>query len=204
MMDGFQFFPGYLDVEEQAMLRDALRDCLRVAPLYRPEMPRTGAPFSVRMSNAGCLGWVADRTGGYRYQPNHPVTGEPWPAIPEIALRVWRDVSGYGADPEACLINWYDAEARMGLHTDSDEAAKDAPVVSLSLGDTALFRIETGEEKPKTRSMKLSSGDVVVLGGASRQARHGIDRIQAGSSTLLGAPGRINVTLRRVTLPETG
>lgn len=199
MIDGFQFLPGYLTPAAQADLRDAMRNCLRDSPLYRPQMPSNGKPFSVRMSNAGTLGWVADRVGGYRYQIKHPVTGRPWPAIPEVALAVWRAVSDYPADPEACLINWYDADARMGLHRDADEAARDAPVVSISLGDVGVFRIETGEIRPKTRSIRLASGDVVVLGGQARHARHGIDRILAGSSTLLGVPGRLNVTLRRVT-----
>lgn len=204
MIEGFQYYPSHLDPTIQAELRDAVRLCLRQAPLFRPEMPRTGRPFSVRMSNAGVLGWVADRMGGYRYQPHHPKTGQKWPGIPDQAINVWRSVSDYPMDPEACLINWYDPSARMGLHRDEDEQALKAPVVSISLGDTAIFRIETGEESPKTRTLKLCSGDVVVLGGAARAARHGVDRILAGSSTLFDGSGRLNLTLRRVTLPAFG
>jgi alkylated DNA repair protein (DNA oxidative demethylase) len=163
-------------------------------------MPRTGTPFSVRMTNFGPLGWVSDRAG-YRYQAAHPETGRPWPAIPEAVLAIWHAVSLYGADPEACLVNLYESGAKMGLHQDADEAAKDAPVVSISLGDTALFRIGGPTRGDPTRSLRLSSGDVLVLGGASRHSFHGIDRVYPGTSRLLSGGGRINLTLRRVTPP---
>lgn len=164
-------------------------------------MPRTGKPFSVRMTNCGTLGWVSDRSG-YRYQPFHPVTGAPWPAIPSALLALWRDISGYPHDPEACLVNFYDLDARMGLHRDEDERERAAPVVSVSLGDTCLFRVGGVQRTDPTRSVKLSSGDVVVLGGESRLAFHGVDRIYPGTSTLLAQGGRINLTLRRVTKPD--
>jgi len=197
-LEGFRLFPGHLPSKTQAELAAAVRDCLRSAPLYTPRMPRSGKPFSVRMSNAGSLGWVSDQDGGYRYQAHHPETGVAWPAIPEIALDVWEAVSGYSEPPEACLINWYAPDARMGLHRDTDEEDRDAPVVSISLGDTAIFRIGPKDKAGGTSSMRLSSGDVVVLSGSAREARHGIDRILLGTSTLLDAPGRINLTLRRV------
>lgn len=211
MIGNLRYYPGYLDRDAQVDLVDAIRTCLGEAPLYTPEMPRTGKLFSVRMSNAGPLGWVSDRGGGYRYQAHHPATGRPWPAIPPLLHTLWNELSGYDAPPEACLINWYGPDAKMGLHVDSDEAARDAPVLSVSLGDTAVFRVEVEERKTeprnpkerarKTRSMRLESGDVVLLAGATRNARHGVDRILAGSSTLLNTPGRINLTLRRVTVP---
>ncbi|MEQ8443975.1 MAG: alpha-ketoglutarate-dependent dioxygenase AlkB [Alphaproteobacteria bacterium] len=199
-LQGFGLHPGHLDAGAQAALTAAVRDCLRAAPLFRPVMPRTGKPFSVRMSNAGPLGWVSDRDG-YRYQPHHPETGRPWPPIPQIALDVWQAVSGYPHPPEACLINWYAPDARMGLHRDTDEAARDAPVVSISLGDTAIFRIGPRDRSGGTKSVRLTSGDVAVLAGDARESRHGIDRILPGTSTLLDAPGRINLTLRRVRIP---
>ncbi len=198
--DGFEYLPGFLDQAAQARLVACLRQAVKEAPFFTPVMPRTGKPFSVAMSNCGALGWVSDRAG-YRYQAHHPATGRPWPAIPDEVLDVWRAVSGYGALPEACLINHYRAGARMGLHRDADEEDFSAPVVSISLGDFALFRIGGAERKGPTRSLRLASGDVVVLGGAARLAYHGIDRVIAGSSTLIKGGGRLNLTLRRVTKP---
>jgi alkylated DNA repair protein (DNA oxidative demethylase) len=163
-------------------------------------MPRTGKPFSVRMSNCGVLGWVSDETG-YRYQPAHPETGRPWPAMPPRLLDAWQALAGYPHPPEACLINLYDAAAKMGLHQDRDEDDLDAPVLSLSLGDTAVFRVGGVARSDRSVSVKLQSGDALSFGGPARLAFHGIDRIIAGSSTLLPQGGRINLTLRRVTRP---
>lgn len=198
---GFRLHPGHLDRAAQEALVATLRALIRQAPLFQPAMPRTGKPFSVRMTNFGALGWVSDQAGGYRYQSTHPVTGAPWPPIPEAALAVWRRLSGYAHPPEACLVNWYDAGARMRLHQDRDEAALEAPVVSISLGDSCRFRVGGVERGQPTRSFELRSGDVVVFGGPARLAFHGVDRILPGTSTLLGAPGRLNLTLRRVTRP---
>lgn len=198
--DGFILLPGYFDrAAQESLLADVLGG-IEAAPLYQPSMPRTGAPLSVQMSNFGPLGWIADRKG-YRYEPVHPVTGTPWPPLPQALLELWETVSGWPQPPQACLINIYRPGTRMGLHIDADEDARDAPVVSISLGDRARFRLGGPERKSPTRSMVLSSGDVVVLGGASRRFYHGVDRIYPGTSTLLPepfGPGRINLTLRRV------
>jgi alkylated DNA repair protein (DNA oxidative demethylase) len=174
-----------------------VREAIREAPLYTPTMPRTGQPFSVRMTNCGPLGWVSD-AGGYRYQPTHPATGRPWPPIPALALRAWRELAEDAAAAEACLINVYVPTARMGLHQDRDEKDFSAPVLSLSLGDTCLFRVGGTRRSDPTRSFRLASGDAVVLGGEARLAFHGVDRIIPGTSTLLPEGGRINLTLRRV------
>jgi alkylated DNA repair protein (DNA oxidative demethylase) len=198
---GVTHWPGYLDPAAQAALVGELREVARLAPFYVPRMPRTGKPFSVKMTNCGSLGWVSDERG-YRYQPEHPQTGEPWPPMPALLLRAWRELAAYPHPPEACLINFYGPEAKMGLHQDRDEADLDAPVLSLSLGDTAVFRIGGAGRGDKTRSLKLASGDALSFGGAARLAYHGIDRILAGSSSLLPQPGRINLTLRRVTRPS--
>jgi alkylated DNA repair protein (DNA oxidative demethylase) len=200
---GLKVHPGLLDRQAQERLVAELRTAVRQAPFFTPSMPRTGKPFSVRMTNLGPLGWVSDRDGGYRYQAAHPETGEPWPPIPEMVLDVWRQVSGYPHPPEACLVNYYAPSARMGLHQDRDEQDFSAPVVSISLGDTCLFRVGGTDRKDPTRSIKLASGDVVVLGGEARLAFHGVDRLYPGTSTLLSewfpGGGRINLTLRRVT-----
>jgi len=197
---GLVYHPGYLSRPEQEALLDSLRQVLHDAPLYTPCMPRSGKPFSVRMTNCGALGWVADQAG-YRYQPHHPETGQPWPAMPPRVLRAWEDLAGYPHPPEACLVNYYAEAAKMGLHQDRDEADFDAPVVSLSLGDTAVFRYGGTQRGDPTKSVKLASGDAIVFGGESRLIFHGIDRLQRGSSTLLPDGGRINLTLRRVSAP---
>jgi alkylated DNA repair protein (DNA oxidative demethylase) len=200
MKPGLRYLPGYLDAATQRQLLESLRAAVAEAPLTTPVMPRTGRPFTVRMTNLGPLGWVSDRAG-YRYQPTHPETGRPWPPIPETVLEVWRKVSGYPHAPEACLVNFYGGGAKMGLHRDEDEEDFAAPVVSISLGDTAVFRMGGPERGGKTESFKLASGDVLVMGGASRLCYHGIDRVLTGTSTLLKDGGRINLTLRRVTKP---
>ena len=195
---GVRCYPGYLDRAGQEALRDEIGAILAAAPPFVPRMPGTGRPFSVRMSNCGPLGWVSDEKG-YRYQPTHPETGAPWPSTPARLEAVWAALAPGAPPPEACLINLYDAAARMGLHQDRDEAEFSAPVVSLSLGDTALFRFGGVARGGPTRSFRLGSGDAMTLGGAARLAFHGIDRIYAGSSTLLAEGGRINLTMRRVT-----
>jgi DNA oxidative demethylase len=198
---GMLLFPRWFDMESQQALLGQLRAAVAQAPLFTPAMPRTGKPFSVRMTNLGPLGWVSDRVGGYRYQPTHPMTGQPWPAMPEVLLALWKDVTDYPHPPEACLVNFYSVDARMGLHQDRDERDFAAPVVSVSLGDTALFRWGGTTRGGKTRSVKLQSGDVLVMGGEARLAFHGIDRVYPGTSTLLKDAGRINLTMRRVTKP---
>lgn len=199
---GVRHIPGYLSTDAQAALVEAIRAVVERAPLFRPEMPRTGKPFSVRMTNCGSLGWVSDRSG-YRYQPLHPVTGEPWPPIPDSLLQLWREVSAYpAAGPQACLVNFYEDKAKMGLHQDRDEEDLSAPVVSVSLGDECLFRIGETNRGGRTTSIRLKSGDVVVLGGEGRLAYHGVDRIYPATSALLKRGGRINLTLRRVTRPD--
>ena len=200
MRPGLRYLPGFIGPEHQRELVNDLRAAVAGAPLLTPVMPRTGRPFTVRMTNLGSLGWVSDRAG-YRYQPAHPETGKPWPPIPEMVLAVWREVSGYPHEPQACLVNFYHGGAKMGLHRDEDEEDFSAPVVSISLGDTAVFRIGGPERGGKTGTLKLASGDVLVMGGESRLCYHGIDRVLTGTSTLRKDGGRINLTLRRVTKP---
>ena len=197
---GIRHIPGFLDRPRQEALVENIRAIVADAPLYVPVMPRTGKPMSVRMTNCGSLGWVTDKERGYRYQPLHPVTGKPWPAIPDALLDIWRTVSGTAKEPEACLVNFYTDDARMGLHQDRDEKDLETPVVSISLGDSCLFRVGGRERSDGTLSFKLSSGDIVVLGGDGRLAFHGVDKIYPNTSTLLKNGGRINLTLRRVTL----
>jgi len=197
--DGVAHWTGALDAAAQRALLGDVRAVLDQAPLFRPTMPRSGRPFSVEMSNCGVLGWVSD-AAGYRYQPRHPVTGAPWPPMPLRLLALWTLYSGFAAPPEACLINLYRAGAKLGSHVDSDEPEARAPVLSVSLGDTAVFHVGGRSRRDPKVKLSLHSGDVLLIGGASRRAYHGIDRVLAGSSNLVEGGGRINLTLRRVTL----
>ncbi|MBU1541123.1 MAG: alpha-ketoglutarate-dependent dioxygenase AlkB [Alphaproteobacteria bacterium] len=193
-MEGFRFWPGALCASGQAgLLAEALQTAEQ-APFYRPVTPG-GRPFSVEMTGMGPLGWVSDRAG-YRYQPTHPVTGAPWPPMPERLTELWRELTRWPEPPDACLVNLYRGPAKMGLHQDRDEEDPSAPVLSVSLGDTAVFRIGAAGGGP-TRTVRLASGDVCALTGPARLARHGIDRVIVGSSTLIPGGGRINLTLRK-------
>jgi DNA oxidative demethylase len=200
---GLDYYPGYVDREGQAALLVALDEVFAAAPLFTPRMPKSGRPFTVRMSNCGPLGWVSDENG-YRYEPTHPVTGRPWPPMPEMLIAMWRDLADYPHLPEACLANFYAPAAKMGLHQDRDEENLAAPVVSLSLGDSCLFRIGGLKRNEPTHSFRLNSGDAFVFGGPARLAFHGVDRIYPGTSTLLAEGGRINLTMRRVTHANVG
>jgi alkylated DNA repair protein (DNA oxidative demethylase) len=194
---GLVYVPGYLNLAAQKELLADIEAAIAAAPLFRPRMPKTGKLFSVRMTNCGDLGWVSDREHGYRYEPTHPQTGKAWPSIPPLALRAWTELGGYASPPEACLINIYDLQARMGLHQDRDEENFAAPVVSLSLGESCIFRWGAASRGGKTQALTLASGDALVLAGASRLAYHGVARILPQTSGFL--PGlRINLTLRRV------
>jgi len=196
--DGLEFYPDYLDRADQQDLLAAIREVFAAAPLFVSRMPKSGRPMSVRMSNCGPLGWLSDERG-YRYAPAHPQTGRPWPPIPGLLIAIWNDIARYPHPPEACLINFYGPAAKMGLHQDRDEADFTAPVVSLSLGDSCLFRVGGARRGDPTSSFRLNSGDAVVLGGPARLAFHGVDRIYPGTSTLLAEGGRVNLTMRRVT-----
>jgi alkylated DNA repair protein (DNA oxidative demethylase) len=192
---GVEIFKGALSDPEQRRLVDAIRDVVEAAPLFHPET-RWGKKMSVRMTSAGRLGWISDRRG-YRYAPLHP-GGAAWPPIPEPVLRIWQDVTGLARTPDCCLINFYGEGAKMGMHQDRDEGDFSWPVVSVSLGDEALFRIGNLERGGKTDSLWLQSGDVSVMGGTARLLYHGVDRVRLGSSNLLRDGGRINLTLRVV------
>jgi alkylated DNA repair protein (DNA oxidative demethylase) len=203
MVKGTALLPGvtqwrekFSRSEQQTLLQD-VQARLEAAPLYRPRMPGSDKEFSVEESNFGPLGWVSDK-GGYRYQATHPATDKPWPEIPPMLMELWREIA-HAPEAECCLVNLYRGGARMSLHQDKDERNFSAPVVSVSLGDEALFRIGGETRRGPTQSARLSSGDVVMFGGPARLAYHGIDRIRPGSSSLIPGGGRINLTLRRVT-----
>ena len=192
---GISVFKEFLPSSDQLRLVKELREVAAQAPVFSPKT-KSGKPMSVRLTAAGDFGWFSDQRG-YRYVEHHP-SGVNWPAIPNSIMAIWRAVAGAAPDPECCLINFYGEGARMGLHQDRDEANFDWPVVSISLGDDALFRVGGTERGGKTESIWLQSGDVAVMGGAARLNYHGIDRIKFGSSSLLKEGGRLNITLRVV------
>lgn len=196
--EGVSYFPEALTPLTQRQLSDKLDKILTRAPLFKPTMPRTGKPFSVAMSNCGPLGWLSDKIGGYRYEPNHPNTSEPWPPIPDILIKQWTQLTGCSFPPQACLINYYNKSARMGLHRDDDENEPDAPILSISLGDSAWFRIGGLKRKDPTSRILLKSGDIISMSGPARFIYHGIDRILPDTSSVIKNGGRINLTLRRV------
>jgi DNA oxidative demethylase len=197
--EGIKHFPGFLDSAAQLALVEGIHAIVAEAPLFTPQMPKTGKEMSVRMTNCGALGWVTDKDRGYRYQTVHPVTGRHWPAIPPQLVTLWEKLAAYPHPAEACLVNFYGQDAKMGLHQDRDEKDLDAPVLSVSLGDACLFRVGGMKRGDKTVSFRLETGDIVLIGGKSRLAFHGVDRIYPDSSALLKHGGRINLTMRRVT-----
>jgi alkylated DNA repair protein (DNA oxidative demethylase) len=196
--EGFRALPFHLDEAAQRALLGQVHTVLAAAPLYRARMPKSGQPLSVLMSNAGTHGWISD-IAGYRYAPRHPQTGLPWPAVPPLLLQLWADLAPWKLPPQCCLINFYRGPAKMGLHRDQDEEAADAPILNLSLGDTALFRLGGPGRRDPTTSFKVTSGTVMLFAGASRHVFHGVDRVMAGTSGLIEGGGRISLTLRRVT-----
>lgn len=195
LVNGFEVYRGLIVPGEQAALVEAVRGVVLAAPLLSPVTPG-GRQMSVRMTSAGRLGWITDRKG-YRYAAHHP-SGQPWPPIPASVLSIWRAATGLQREPDSCLINFYGEGARMGLHQDRDEGDFSWPVVSISLGDEALFRMGGVERSDPTRAVWLNSGDVVVMGGPARLAWHGVDKVRHGSSRLLPRGGRLNLTLRVV------
>lgn len=191
---GCDIFPQYLDLASQKKLVEDVYAVVALAPFVRLRTRR--GYMSVQVTAAGKYFWYADEQG-YRYQPCHP-NGSALPPIPDSVLSIWRGLVSESVDPECCLINFYDAHAKMGLHQDKDEADFSWPVLSISLGDTAIFRVGGRGRRDPTRTIPLRSGDVVIIGGSARLVYHGIDRIQSGSSSLIPGGGRVNITLRVV------
>ena len=194
-VNGFEIHKGHISPGKQRKMVEDLRAVAEAAPFFSPLTP-WGKPMRVKMTSAGRYGWFTDRRG-YRYIDRHP-SGAPWPPIPESVLAEWRALVSTDRLPDCCLVNFYGEGARMGLHRDEDEKDFSFPVLSISLGDPATFRIGGTARSDPTTSIQLASGDVVLMGGAARLAYHGIDRIRFGRSPLLPEGGRINLTLRVV------
>jgi alkylated DNA repair protein (DNA oxidative demethylase) len=201
MGPGAVHMPDWLDIDEQRQLVDACREWAKPpAPMRAARMPN-GAVMSVKTV---CLGW---QWIPYRYSRFAEDTdGAPVKPFPECLVTLGRravtDALGDGeaADyqPDAALVNYYDENARLGLHKDQDEDAC-APVVSISLGDSCIFRFGNTETRGRPYTdLELRSGDVVVFGGPSRYAFHGVPKMLPGTGNPgLGlTEGRFNITLR--------
>ncbi len=194
-IEGLRLCPGMVAPDDQAALVVEVFAAAALAPFLR-YATAYGGRMSVEMTSFGPLGWTSD-SRGRRYRSEHPTTGRPWPAMPAALLDIWRRATSLATPPDSCLVNLYRGSARMGLHQDRDEVDLRAPVVSISLGDSARFRLGGLTRRAPTRAMTLHSGDVVVLAGAARLAFHGIDRILPHTSRLIPEGGRLNLTLRQ-------
>ena len=194
-VNGVRVLAAALDRRAQEALVADLREVARSAPFRNP-VTAGGKRMSVQMTAAGQFGWVSDRRG-YRYEPRQ-CDGAEWPAIPARLLKIWHTHLPAAKEPQSCLINYYGENTKMGMHQDKDEADLSQPVLSLSLGDEALFRVGPNKRGRKTASVWLKSGDIAILEGQARMAYHGIERIRFKSSSLLPRGGRLNVTMRVV------
>ena len=185
-------------LQDETALLNAFHEVTAKAP-FRHMVTPGGFRMSVAMTNCGSLGWVTDRTG-YRYDAIDPESGQPWPALPASFLRLARDAAaeaGFaGFLPDACLVNRYEAGAKLSLHQDKDERDFTAPIVSVSLGIPAVFLFGGMNRADKTRRVPVSHGDVIVWGGPARLRYHGVLPLKEAQHPLLGEY-RVNLTFRK-------
>ncbi|MEN3952481.1 DNA oxidative demethylase AlkB [Iodidimonas sp. SYSU 1G8] len=197
LADGALILRGFALEEAPALL--AAIDAVAAAAPFRHLVTPGGFRMSVAMTNCGAVGWISDRRG-YRYGPDDPETGRPWPAMPALfqalAARAARAAGFPDFAPEACLVNRYTPGTRLTLHQDRDEGNLSHPIVSISLGVPATFLFGGLERKDRPRRVRLEHGDVAVWGGPSRLAFHGIDTLKDGPHPLTGAV-RYNLTFRK-------
>jgi alkylated DNA repair protein (DNA oxidative demethylase) len=195
---GICYLPGTVSPADQGRLYDAVQAIAELAP-FTPTRTRNGMT-SAAMTNCGAAGWWSDLKG-YRYETHRPGTGEPWPAMPAVFLHtVAAAVAGSpwpSFIPDACLMNFYGAGAKMGLHQDRDEKDFAQPIVTVSLGDDADFLIGGLTRGDKTQALIVRSGDILIMGGESRMRFHGIRKTYPGTSPLPELNGRISLTFRK-------
>jgi alkylated DNA repair protein (DNA oxidative demethylase) len=193
---GAVLLPGYA-----APTDDLLRQIVAIADrsTFRFQTIPGGRRMSVAMTSTGASGWTSDLRG-YRYSPVDPDSGAPWPPMPPafaaLAASAAAEAGYPGFAPDTCLINRYATGARMGLHQDRDEQDLSQPIVSVSIGVPATFLWAGATRAGGSRRYRLLDGDVVVWGGPSRLAFHGVAPLAAGHHPATGA-FRYNLTFRR-------
>jgi alkylated DNA repair protein (DNA oxidative demethylase) len=198
MAEGAVLLRGFAKPSQADLIAD-IDGIVAQAP-FRHMVTPGGHEMSVAMTNCGNAGWVTDRSG-YRYDPNDPEAGKPWPAMPAsfraLAEQAAAETDFSGFAPDVCLINRYQPGARMSLHQDRDELDFGAPIVSVSLGLPAIFLFGGLQRSDKPRRYRLEHGDVAVWGGPARLAFHGVAPLADGEHALMGRQ-RINLTFRKV------
>ena len=197
---GFFLLKSRLTKAVQQEILAAARTVVKQAPLFRPTMP-SGQSFNYSMTNCGELGWVADRSG-FLYQQVHPHTFKAFPAMPQVikdlAIAIAKETGNDDFYPQSCLINLYRKGEKLGLHQDNTEENKNAPIISISLGDTGIFMLGGKLRNDETRQYIVQSGDVIVMSGESRNYFHSFKGIVPNTSNLLKDGGRLNLTIRQV------
>ena len=200
------FFLNSIDHTNQISILKDVSKIISESPFFCPRTPKFNNPFNIKISNAGSWGWISD-VKGYRYVNKHPLTNQKWPKIPQSLLEIWKNYCKYNFLPDSCLINLYTfPESKLGLHQDKDEKSLEHPVLSISLGSSAIFKY--GEEKKKLNEICLTSGSLVIMEGSSRLNYHGVTKIIKTSKNIINMNKydyfpidcRVNITLRRYEL----
>ncbi len=196
---GFILRPNCLDLATQNAVWAAIQDIEAAAPLRRL-MTKTGKFTSAAMTNCGQAGWWSDAKG-YRYETRDPQTAAPWPPMPDVfwtAVKLAARQSPWPMfSPDACLINFYTAGAKMGLHQDRDEKDFNQPIITICLGDDADFLVGGPNRSDKTAAVVVRSGDAMIMGGEGRLYFHGIRKIYPGTSPLPNIAGRYSLAFRK-------
>lgn len=197
LADGATLLRSFAEPDARSLI-ETLRQLVATAP-FRHMVTPGGHRMSVGITNCGRVGWVTD-SGGYRYDPLDPMSGRSWPSMPaefqSLAVRAAAAGGFDGFEPDACLINRYEPGARLTLHQDRNERDFSQPIVSVSLGLSAVFLFGGPQRHDRPRRVKLESGDVVVWGGPARLTFHGVEPLEVGDDPLTGRC-RINLTFRK-------
>lgn len=189
----------YLNLPQQRRFLELARQIASTSPLFQPLM-YSGKKINCQMTSCGDFGWISDRNG-YRYDRLHPSTHKPFPPMPkefsDLAIKIAKSVGEFDYKPQSCLINYYQKSGKLGIHQDNTEHNLLPAIISISLGDDAIFAIGGKKYSDPVSEITLKSGDVFVLHGDSRLFFHGIKKI-IPSSNLLKNGGRLNLTIRQV------